>query len=373
MQDLIFYDFDFNRLNDYGNFISSNWTVNYCGYGSFEAHFPKTQTDLIEMLDKNTYLLCIQGDNQAVITGWQIDEDIAVFGKTPEWLMTKRGINSFSYTTAVYPTVVAQYIVSNSMGDFVTVANVIAMGTQTKYSTSEVRSAYDTVCEVLGKDNLGFSLRADIQNKRFIFRSYQGTTRPTVLSESNKSAHSMLYTKELQDYATTSGWYQRKMENMGNWDAVNNSPALVQLSAQNAYRYYKITAAGTQFGLECKKGDYLYSDVATGAWKTASSVPSAVWLYINNTAVSGAKKWDFILSGTKTYAEAQAELRTRKISETIGAELRRLKYGTDYQLGDTVRVQFESGDFKKTLTKRVSGVQIFYDVDRQGICPILSD
>ncbi len=372
MQDLIFYDFDFNRLNDYRKFISSNWTINYCGYGSFEAHFPKTQTDLIEMLDKNTYLLCIQGDNQAVITGWQIDEDIAVFGKTPEWLMTRRALNAFSFT-ATYSNLIANSIVNSGMNDFVTVLPSGLLGTVSAYSTSEVRFVYDIICEVLDKDKLGFSLRADIANKRFVFRPYNGTARKTVVSESNKSAHNMLYTKELQDYTTASGWYQRKMENMGSWDAANNSPALVQLSAVNAYHYYKITSDGTQFGLECKKGDYLYSDVATGTWKTAASVPASVWVYINNTTARGAKRWDFVLNGMKTYAEAQAELRTKKISETIGAELRRLEYGTDYQLGDTVRVQFEAGNFKKTLTKRVSGVQIFYDVDRQGICPILSD
>lgn len=371
MQDLIFYDFDFNRLLDVSKFISVNFTLNYCGFGSFEAHFPKTENAIASMLDNNTYLLCVQGENQAIITGWRIEEDIALFGKTPEWLMTKRGLDIFSHTSA-YPTVIANQIVSHSMGDFVTVSAPQALGTLCEYSTSEVHTVHDAVCQVLNKDSLGFTLRGSITDKSFVFRTYQGVNLSVMVSPSNRSAHSMVYTKELQDLAM-GYWYRKKLEDMGEWNASTNYPPLTDNQSQNVCRYYKITTDGNRFNLECIAGQYLYSDTPEGKWKTAETVPPYMWLYSDSTEQSGAKKWDCILKGTKTQEEIQAELQTKKINETIDAELRRLEYGTDYSLGDTVRVQFESGEFKKTLTKRVSGIHIFYDVDNQGIRPILSD
>ncbi len=373
MEDLIFYDFDFNRLAEYRKCISVNRTVNFCGYGTFEAHFPLSQTSLIEMLEGNRYLLCVQGEHQAVITGWEIDEDIAVFGKSPEWLMTRRALNSFSHGSA-YPAVIANYIVSAAMGDFVTIAAPPSLGSVREYSTAEVRTVHDTVCEVLKKDSLGFRLLADVQRGTFKFEVYSGNDCRTILSQSNKSAHSMVYTCEMQDAATNSGWYKRKMCDMGEWNAQTNQPGLQNALEKNAFTYYKIISATyTRFGLECTKGSYLYSDTANGVWKISETRPSAVWVYADNPSLSGAKKWDCIISGEKTKDEALLQLSEIKVSETVNAEVRRLEYGTDYALGDRVRVQFEAGDFKKTFTKTVSGVQIFYDVDKIGICPILSD
>lgn len=373
MQDLFFYDFDFNRLSEFRKCISVNWTINYCGYGRFEAHFPITDSKLLDILDRNKYLICVQGDNQAVISGWRIDEDIAVFGKTAEWLMTKRGINAFKYEKA-YPTTIANYVVSDAMGDFVDVKEDLSLGTQEEYSTSEVRTVYDLVCELLQKDNLGFKLRANIQSKKFKFEIYSGEENRIILSQANKSSHSMTYTKELQDMATNSGWYKRKLEDMGTWNAVNNIPPLSQKAENNAYKYYKITSDDyTQFNLECKKGSYIYSDTKDGTWKISETRPDAVWVHIDNANVSGAKKWDCIINGEKTKDEGLSQIRKKTVSETIDAEMRRIKYGTDYKLGDTVRVQFEAGSFKSTLRKRVIGVQIFYDVDKMGIRPVLSD
>ncbi len=369
MHDLIFYDFDFNRLLDVRKFISVNFTINYCGYGDFEAHLPKTAGTVVSMLEQNPYLICIFGDNQAIITGWQLDDDIAIFGKTPEWLMTKRGLNLFSVTNS-YPAAIANQAVSSAMGDFVNVTAAASGGSLTSYSTSRIHTVHNVVQQILKKDSMGFSLRGDIQNKRFVFRTYKGITRTVVVSPSNKSAHSMVYTKELQDFAC-GGWYLRKPENMGGWNASTNTPYISNSLSQNAYRYYKITASGSQFGLTCTKDSYLYSDTADGSWKISASVPSDVWVYESLSALSGAKKWECIMDGTKTLAEAQAELRERTITETVDTELRRLEYGTDFDLGDTLRVQFEFGEFKKTITKRVSGVRIFYDVDRMGICPVL--
>ena len=51
------------------------------------------------------------------------------------------------------------------------------------------------------------------------------------------------------------------------------------------------------------------------------------------------------------------------------AEVRRLEYGTDYALGDTVRVRFEFGSFRATEKRRISGVMIYADVNESGVRP----
>lgn len=373
MEDLIFYDFDFNRLNDFRKCISVNWTVKFCGYGNFEAHFPLSQSNLIGMLDENMYLLCVQGEHQAIITGWEIDEDIAVFGKTPEWLMTKRAVNGFSHSSA-HPAVIANAIVSAAMGDFVTIFQPVTVGSICEYSISGVRTVYDTVCEVLEKDSLGFRLLADVKSKTFNFQVYAGNDCRTTLSQSNKSAHSMICTCEIQDAATNSGWYKRKMSDMGEWNAQTNHPALENSLEKNAFTYYKITSATyTRFNLECEKGNYIYSDTDDGTWKVSETRPASVWVYSDNPLFSGAKKWDCIIDGEKTKDEAVLKLGEKTVSQTVEAEVRRLEYGSDYALGDRVRVQFETDSFKKTFIKTIKGIQIFYDVDKRGVRPILSD
>lgn len=379
MTDILFYDFDFNLLADFPRVISLNINKNYCGYGTAELHFSLAETEVIGLLEENPYIFFTAGDNSAIVTGWKIGEDIAVFGRTPEWLLTKRGVEKLE-KTAVTAEVIARDAVTSAAGDFITLGDLAEVGTACNYSTDKVRVLHDVVCEVLGSQNLGFRLIPDIPSKQFIFSVYLGKESLCLISPSNRTAYDMTYTVEKQDMVTDSGWYEQKFTYMGKWDAYTNSPSLSNKQASNAYTFYEITSESydssgnriERFGLWCQNSYYLYSDSKDGVWKVTNIRPDTIWIHLDNSLKTGAQKWDAVLSGTKTEDEALAEISRRKRSEKTQSETKSIEYGADYGLGDIVRVQTEFGDFKKSERKRVTSVSIYYDVDKSGITPILS-
>ena len=367
MTDVLFYDFDFNLLADFPRAVSINFTQNYCGFGMAELHFPLAEAEILTLLEKNPYMFFKVGENSAIVTGWKVGEDVAVFGRTPEWLLTKRGVTQISQK-------------NSSAADFVTLGQLAGVGTPQNYSTDKVRVLYDVVCEILGAQGLGFRLTPDIEAKQFVFSVYTGQESLCIISPSNRTAYDMTYTVEKQDMATKSGWYEQKFAYMGKWNAYNNSPALSDNQESNAYTFYEISSAsydsnGNQikrFGLWCQNGWYLYSDSKTGKWKVTNIRPDTIWIYLEKSMEKGAKKWDAVLNGTKTEDEALAEILQLKRCESTESATKGIDYGTDYCLGDIVTVQTEFGDFKKVDKKRITAVNIYYDIDKSGVTPLLS-
>ncbi len=378
MTDIIFYDFDFNRLGDFSRLISANMEKKYCGYGSAELHFSIDEEQLIELLENNEYLFFTAGDNSAIVTGWQLGEDIAVYGRTPEWLLTKRGVQPLSFSGNTAETIARAFV--ESVADFIAPGELADVGTATSYSTKDIRVLYDAVCEVLSAQKLGFKVTPDIAGKKFVFEVYEGMEKLSILSASNRTAYDMKYTVEKQDMVTNSGWYEQRYTDKGGWNAQANNPVLLNNQPSNAYTFYKITSADysidgemiKRFGLWCRKGTYLYCDNPQGEWKIAEDKPDTVWVYTGNSAETGIKKWEAVLNGTRTAEEARTELLQKTAIATADCEVRRLEYGKDYSLGDIVRVQLEFEGFRKTEKKRVAAVNIYYDIDRSGVTPILN-
>jgi hypothetical protein len=370
--DIRFYDFDFNHLADFPRTISVNFEKNYCGFGTAEVHFALNETEVITLLEENPYTFFYAGKNSAIVTGYKIDKDIAVFGRTPEWLLTKRGAKAFSVANKT-PEVIVRDAITSAAGDFITLGELAGIGTAIdKYKTDKVRVLHDVVCEVLNIQKYGFSLTPDIVTKKFVFDVYFGNELPVTLSKSNRTAYDMTYVVEKQDVATRSGWYERKFEDMGDWDASTNSPGLSDKKSKNAYTYYRVSVAGKWFGITFEKGEYIYSNTPDGQWKWSAVRPENIWLYVDNSEKTGAKKWDVVLSGTKTESEAISEIDKLSQKQTTTSETKALEYGSDYNLGDIVRVQFEFDKFKKAEKKRITSVSIYYDIDGIGVKPTLS-
>ncbi len=259
--------------------------------------------------------------------------------------------------------------------------NSVNAGEPMSYSTDGVRNLYEVVCEVLNRQHLGFQVMPDKIAKQFVFCVYEGEVNLCMFSPSNRTAYDVEYSVEKQDAATNSGWYERRYTDMGDWDANSNTPSLYNNQSSNAYTFYIITSDSyksngekvEQFGLWCRKGQYICCDNAQGTWKIVKSRPNTIWMYIDNSSKSGLQKWDVVLSGIKTPDEAKSEISQRTICRDTSCEAYGMEYGKDYKLGDIVRVQLEFGDFKRTEQKRVSSVIICYDVDKSGVIPKLSN
>lgn len=371
MTDIVFYDFEFNRLGIYPRYTSMNFTKNYCGYGTAELHFSPATSEIVKLLDDNKYVFFAVDGNYAIVTGWIVDEDIAIFGRTPEWLLTKRGIPPITLTKAT-PENIARDAVTSAAGDFLVLGDSQGLGVEQEYSTNEVRILHDVICEVLNTQKLGFEVFPDVVAKRFVFKVYSGNEALALVSKSNRTAYGMNFTVEKQDVVTGSGWYERQFVDMGEWDAQDNSPSLKNKNESNFFKYYKITSTRTRFDLNCVEGEYLYCNTPDGVWKTSKEKPEHDWAYIDNSNVSGAKKWDAVLNGVKTETEAVAKIAQLVQNEMISANVLRLKYGTDYFLGDIVGVHMEIGEFKKAEKMRVTAVNIYEDLNETGVTPILS-
>ncbi len=369
---ITFYDFAFKRLGEFAKPISVNIEKKYCGYGNAELHFDISETDLVYLLADNEYLFIVIDDNSVIVTGWQLGEDIAIYARTPEWLLTKRGAEPLSFENKT-PEVIARNTIE-SVSDFVALGELSNVGTETNYSTEEVRNLYDVICEILNIQCLGFEVFPDISAKAFVFRVYCGEEVRCMFSTSNRTAYNVKYSVEKQDAATNSGWYKRRYKDMGGWDASENTPVLSNNLASNAYTFYKITSEDTikQFGLSCTQGSYLYCDNTQGTWKISPTKPDNIWIYIDNASKSGLQKWDAVLEGTKTEEEAKTEILQLTTQRNINCETYRLEYGSDYHLGDVVRVQLEFENFKETEERRITSVNIYYDIDCTGVIPILN-
>ena len=373
MNDVRFLDFEFNRLGEFSKHTSVNFVRKYCGFGTAEVHFPVSVGDVIGILNENDHLMFAYGDNVAVVTGWKIGEDIAVFGRTLEWLLTKRGVGAFSVLQMSAENIARKSVV-DAAGDFVVQGEVCGAGELMDYSTDEVKVLHDLLCDILEPCGLGFEVNADFENKQFVFRVYSGEERRVLVSPSNRTAHRQVYTVEKQNAVSDSGWYLRKYLFMGDWNAEKNNPTLHQGRQGNFYKYYKISVGyKDRFDMNCVEGEYLYCDNENGMWNTCVEKPVSGWVYKANASVEGAKRWDAVLKGAKTVSEASLEISKMAVRESSSMETCHIDYGVDYCLGDVLVVQTEFGDFRKTEKKRVTSVNIYYDVNGNGVAPVFGD
>ena len=364
-----FYSSEFYRLGEFPRPLSVNIQEVYCGYGTAEVHFPLNETEVFNLLEGNEQVMLCADGHWAVVTGWQVSEDIAVYGRTLQWLLTKRVAPAYSYDD-ITPEEAAINIVQ-SAEDFVTTAECSYLGEKGTFESENPCTLYDGVCKALKPAGLGFLVEPDLAEKRLVFRVYEGKERECILSASMRSACGMEYTVEKQDAVSNCGWYKRKFTYMGDWNAQTNSPTLYNNREKNAYTYYSITADSTRFNLTCKKGQYLCCDNNEGAWKIYEDRPNTTWVYHDCNEKTGLCKWEALLSGTKTPLEAKNEISALVAKEVIDVETLRVKYGQDFNLGDKVRVQYEFGNIKRSQIKRVASVNVYFDVDKSGVCPTL--
>lgn len=369
--DVRFYDFEFNRLAEFPRFISWNYDKKYCGFGNVEIHFPIKETEVIELLEKNLFLFFEVESAFAVVTGWKIDDDIAVYARTPEWLLTKRGLMPIEYKNTLVTEIVSK-VLCDAAGDMVMVKEMPEINVYADYSTDGLTTVYDVVCGVLEAQKLGFEVSVDLTEKQLLFSLISGSEKKLFISKDYRTAYDFVYTGDIQDMASSSGWYECRYEDMGDWNAAKNNPNLQNGKAENFYTCYRISNSYSgRFNLNCVEGEYLFCDNRQGMWKTTAEKPSTGFVYVENSDAIGLKRWDIVLSGIKTVNQGKKDIENKVRSQEVTAEVKQLEFGTDYKLGDTVCVQTEYGSIKKSEKKQVASVSLYRDTDKSGIIPVL--
>lgn len=375
MEDIRFYDFEFHLLHIEHDFTAVNWDLKYNGIGTFEAHFP-VSSGVVPVVMGNAYLVAIQGEKQAIVTGVQAGEDFAVYGRTLNWLLSKRTVGAFD-TEATHST------------DFYTVAKHVTDEAFTKnqnypvpkfYLTSSAglrdvgafwrntrNPAYDVIHDLCVRaDNSGHKVTYSPSGKVWQLTLYHGRELSLMVSEANRNAAELTVSQDCLDFATD-GWYERAMKDCGDWEPSKNNPDVTVAHPNMVYNYYRVSEDGTVGGTAYQSGDYILCGLDGYFAKTEEVKP--VWERIGSSSLSGIYRWEEKLTGT-TPSEAADSLAKKARVDDISATVERLRYGTDYALGDRLRIQCRIGKDLFTYRQRVTELSITYENGMETVRPI---
>lgn len=378
MEDIRIYDYEFNLLHIEHDIASCNWTFYENEVGNFELHFPLTSR-LADVAMERRYLVAVQGQKQAVITGVQLDTEGVLYGRSCNWLLSRfcvtdtfntDDLKSAGTISATDAQTVCRYIFNLAMDGLMTFEANTKETFDTVYVENKgVTTVLDLITDCMKKAKAGHEVLFDVRHKRWTLRTTKGKTLPYILSEGNKNASETAYTEDAQD-SITGGWYEQTMENMGEWDAKTNLPYLADNTPSNYATGYRVKTAGTQFGISFAEGDYIVCKQETGAWEKAENTENFL-VHIPST-LSGLYAWEGALEGN-TKDEAERDLRKKCVRQEMTAKTHRLLYGKDYGLGDSLRVEINKGSCRRSLTKKITGVRLWYENNDIGEEPIMEE
>ncbi|MBO5136453.1 MAG: hypothetical protein J6C17_03635 [Clostridia bacterium] len=311
MEEIFFYDFHFDFLCSVPDFISVNLTEYFNKVGTAEIHIPKESEKAHKILDTDFLVACYKG-HSFIITTKVYEEDLTLYGRTMNFILTKRVTDSNTFNDAFLESSVRKLIKSSFIDSSIVRLNDshFILGESIE-NTSKITCAIyenenlsEVVCEMLDTQNLGHSVTFDTINKKWIFSLLKGKEiRDIILSPENRNAHNLCYTHDILDYINTT----------------------------------RNTTVGTDRDL-------------TGLFAFQGTI---------NVSGTERKKDKIKRLGRKKRV-------TVKTSDFI--------HGRDYNLGDTVRVQMRIGDKNICITKKIIGVSKWAERGEGiGEEPILED
>lgn len=312
MADIWFYDFELNLLHIDSAYSSVDWLIKFNGIGTFEAHFP-INSPVTKLCMEHSYLIAVQGENQAVITGKKAASDLTLYGRTPNWFLSKRVTPKFSKMDNS-PEYIAKTYVAKAMAD---VSNFKLMRTtgftkNIKFWRNVYNPTIKVVSECLERVNAGHKMWFDFNEKKIVYRAIKPKETGLIISRTNLNAQNISYTEDFQNCANG--------------------------------------------------GFYATTDETTG---------ETTWTEIASDK-TGLYRWIDVLGGDNE-PDAQASLKTRKWEKNIKFDVRGLKYGVDYILGDIVTVKSEFGGYRRSDKKQITEVNIWYENGNSGEKPVFSD
>ncbi len=289
------YDFEFNLLGVENNIIKAKWEIYYNGIGTFQVQLPITSR-LVRLVTENRYLVAVQGNFSAIIVGYELGDELVLYGRTCNWILSKRISSGFGATTA-QPGAQASMLVRDAFSD----TKNFLLGecpdcAETELESDEGRIS-EIVAECLIQGGLGHEVVFDIKNKSWVFNILKGSESDLVLSEGHKNAYETKGTIDIIDLATC------------------------------------------------------------GVYKENTDEGFAVKTITKNPEMTGIYRWEARL-GTGTETEARAALEKLGEKNEVTLNVRNLRFGEDYSLGDVVRVQIIKGDYRSTQKKRIKGVEV---------------
>ena len=292
MPDIRFYDLDFNLLRilppnskDIG-FKAINTQQDFNGSGSVEILF---RDDILKELVKQyrDNMIIVWRDFQGLLTSYKFNQkESHLYGTHLNGLLHRAVIPICAERTDTVANFTRSALDNISWLSFND--NGIASSSVT-YSTDKPNTADNYLQNLFKLGGCGYEIKADFENKKYIFKLIESKQNSLMLSETNLNAY---------NFETT----------------------------------------------------YTGKELAFGGWYKNETDDKWTYIVLNDTK-SGIHKIDTVLSAT-TLNEAMNELKQKKSEYTITLNTKRIECGKDYKIGDIVRIQ-EDGITQQKLVSSV--------------------
>lgn len=366
LEDIRIYNKDLELIAIIPRFIAANWEIKFSEYGTGEIELPAS-AEVISLLTQNKYLFLVQGDIQSVITGYSIGKTCTVFTRTLEWLLTKFVVTEVTAGDTLAETVGS--ILSVLPKEF----NLSVQATDVNqdmsgYEFDRATDVYNAVKNCITEPDVGFSLRADFKEKAFTFSLVTAQeNKDILLCDEYKTSYDSSYTYDIQAEAEGAYYYQQ-LTCMGRYDAANNNPSLT-IGEHNYAQYYNASSDGNRLGLSIKKGDIIACRSKSGTFEIIDEVKP--FLVENPPEDTGIFCWSAVLDATNEQ-NAQKEFSQKKPMDILTSKTR-LKYGTDYKIGDIINTKFYSDKLCISKKKLVYSVHLWVERESVGASPTMTD
>lgn len=387
MEDVRFYDFECRLLHIEHNIVSCNWTLYENDIGTFEMHFP-LESNLTRIAAEHQYLVAVQGTKQAIIVGRSFLEEGILYGSSCNWILTKFCIAKPFTTKALLESkeisgtdaqTVCRYLCDSGMSgvsNFVFQESEEGFG-EVSLENGGVNSVFSLIQETMKQVDGGHQLCLDVTKKCWIFSLTKGKQLPITLSEDNLNIYDSEYFEDMQNLCQ-GGYYEQKIENMGEWNIYQNSPSLENNNPKNYATGYRVSLSERQtgyetysrFGLTFRNGDYIVCKNREGAWEKAYDLGGFIERV--EPTLSGIYAWETFLNGNNLQ-EATQKLDQHRILRRITVKTREFIFGRDYKLGDFVMQRIAKGSLISTSVRKITGVNLWYETDETGEQPIFSE
>lgn len=315
MNDLRIYDFEFTLLAVESKVISSNWEIYFNDIGKAEIHISRNSESIPALFD-NRYLFITQGENQAIVTAKQIGRDCVIYGRTPDWILSRRILTPLSSVLTGNAETLIRDLVKNQGFETdacFTLGKTSGLGKETEIAVNDISYLSDVVKDTLSKCSAGRRVYLDIKNKKWVFEVLKERDNPLVICDALKNAYDTEYVFDLQNYFTE-GFYNR----------------------------IKDDGEGTEI---CR---------------------------VQNDTKTGIYRWETPLLASYT-ADAENEMLLYKIEENLKSSTKNLSYGKDYNLGDIVTVSIDTQNLKRTKKYRIIGAELWKESLDEGQRPIFEE
>lgn len=312
MQDIRVYDFNFNLLHIENMISSVDWVIKFNDIGTFEAHFP-INAKIVSVAMKNDYLIVVQGENQAIITGKSAFADFTLFGRTPNFILSKRVTPNFTKKEGTIEEICAD-IVSDAFFD---VENFVVKRTSgftnsINFWRNVYNPTFKVISECLDREKAGHKVYFDFENKQWVYTALKGKNTDIVFSRGKFNASNISYVEDFKEHV-----------NGGFYEVING-------------------------------------DTNESTWEEIASDKQGIY------------KWMGVLGGN-SLSDAKDSLLSRKWKKDVKFDIKDFKFNKDYHLGDKVKVKTEIGDFKRYDEKYISAVNIWYENANSGEKPVFKD